>query len=439
MQITKGFKYRIYPNKEQQALINHQCFIYNQAYNICLNLWLKEVESNKDLPKEQKKYLRAVDYDRLVKEALKNRELPFKSVVTQQARINFLRSIKRALSKEMVAERKRALDSATTPKQKAKALKLGIPNFKNSKLAKTSFNWNNQGFQILESNNAKFKTFKLMSMPLKMKYHRSLPQGYKVNQITISTSNDKYYASFSITYKQEIKQVDLAHLDSAKCIGIDLNINDIALSDGELIKTLSKKVNAKKYNDKFKRLMRKNSRRVRIKLESKNKNQKLSNNFRKTQKQLNQIYERSSNIKKDSYHKITTRLIKEFDLVAVEALKNKNMTKRAKLKNVKQKSGLNRSILNTSFYQFSQMLAYKALHNGKFFVKVNPQYTSKTCSVCGKINENLSLSDRVFECDCGNIIHRDINASINILERGLKSFGLGISLLDTKQKAFRVS
>ncbi|RAX56670.1 hypothetical protein CCZ01_08795 [Helicobacter monodelphidis] len=60
----------------------------------------------------------------------------------------------------------------------------------------------------------------------------------------------------------------------------------------------SKKVNAKKYNDKFKRLMRKNSRRVRIKLESKNKNQKLSNNFRKTQKQLNQIYERSSNIKK---------------------------------------------------------------------------------------------------------------------------------------------
>lgn len=65
------------------------------------------------------------------------------------------------------------------------------------------------------------------------------------------------------------------------------------------------------------------------------------------------------------------------------------MYKRAKLKNIKAKSGLNKSILNTSFYQFSQYLEYKAKHNGKFFIKVNPQYTSKTCSVCGNIKKNL--------------------------------------------------
>ena len=80
------------------------------------------------------------------------------------------------------------------------------------------------------------------------------------------------------------------------------------------------------------------------------------------------------------------------------------------------------------------------MHNGKFFVKIDPKYTSKTCSICGNINNELTLKDRVYECsECGNILHRDINASMNILERGLESFGLGISLLDYKQKAFRVS
>ncbi|TQR31813.1 transposase [Campylobacter sp. MIT 99-7217] len=436
MQITKGFKYRIYPNVEQAKALDHQCFIYNQAFNICLNLWKKDYEANKDLPKEQKKYLKAVEYDRLVKLALKQRELPFKSVTTQQARVNFLQAIKRALSKEILAERKRAIQKASTPKQKAKALNIGFPNFKNSKLAKQSFNWNNQGYQILESNNKHFKIFKLMNMPLKMRYHRDLPKEYKLNQITISKSNDKYYISLSITYKQEVKQLDKQNLDSNKCVGIDLNINDIALSNGELIKTLSKKINAKKYDTTFKRLQRKQSRRI---LKAKECKSKLGSNFKKTQKQLNKIYERSSNIKRDSYHKITTKLTKEFDLIVVEALKNKNMTKRAKLKNVKAKSGLNKWILNTSFYQFTQMLEYKQKHNGKFFVKVNPQYTSKACNVCGNIKDNLTLQDRVYTCEeCQTTIHRDINASLNILERGLKSFGLGISLLDYKTSALQL-
>lgn len=78
-------------------------------------------------------------------------------------------------------------------------------------------------------------------------------------------------------------------------------------------------------------------------------------------------------------------------MIAVEDLQIKNMSKRAKLKNIKAKSGLNKSILNTSFYQFSQYLEYKAKHNGKFFVKVNPQY----CSACGNIKKILCLK---IEC-----------------------------------------
>lgn len=63
------------------------------------------------------------------------------------------------------------------------------------------------------------------------------------------------------------------------------------------------------------------------------------------------------------------------------------------------------------------MLKYKLKHNGKFFVKVNPQYTSKTCNICGYVKENLMLKDREYLCEnCGNIIHKDINAANNILE-----------------------
>lgn len=94
MQITKGFKYRIYPNLEQQKLLNHQFFIYNQAYNIILDLQKKQMQINKNLDKSQRTYLTAVQLDNKAKEILRQRELAFKSVVNQQARINLLRALK---------------------------------------------------------------------------------------------------------------------------------------------------------------------------------------------------------------------------------------------------------------------------------------------------------------------------------------------------------
>lgn len=414
--ITKGFKYRIYPNKEQQKLLNHQCFIYNQAYNIILDLQKKTYEQNKDKDKKDKTYLKASEIDLKVKLALKQRELPFKSVVTQQARINAIRALEQAI------------------KDKNK----GFPKFKNSKIAKQSFNWNNQGYQIKDSDNSKFKIFHLMKMPLKMRYHRDLPNNYKINQITISKSHNKFFVSFSVTYtKPNVSLISTSNLDIKKAIGVDLNINEYALSSGELIKTNSKLLSKAKYDQAFKRLQRKQSKRI---LKAKKEKIKLGVNFKKTQTRLNKIYEKASNIKKDLQHKISKEIVNKFDLIVVEDLKTKNMTKRAKLKNVKVKSGLNKSILDTSFYQFLSFLEYKALHNGKLFTKINPQYTSKTCNKCGNIKTNLTLKDRVYICDeCGNEMHRDINAANNILERGLKSFGLGISLLDYKQKAFLVS
>ena len=93
--VNLGYKYRLYPTTEQQTILDHQMFIYNQAYNICLNLWK---EKNRDLPKEKQTHKKTVEIDQEVKKILKARKLEFKTVVTQQARINFQKAVERAFS-----------------------------------------------------------------------------------------------------------------------------------------------------------------------------------------------------------------------------------------------------------------------------------------------------------------------------------------------------
>ncbi|AFI05235.1 IS606 transposase (plasmid) [Helicobacter cetorum MIT 99-5656] len=427
----------MYPTKEQQTKLQHSFFVYNQAYNICLNLQQEQYEKNKDLPTKQRKWQKSSELDSAIKHHLKARNLSFSSVVAQQSRMNAERALRDAF----------------------KVKNRGFPKFKNSKFAKQSFTWNNQGFSIKDFNE-RFKMFNLMKMPLKMRMHRDLPLNAKIKQIVVSCSHQKYFVSFSIEYEKELNTIK----EPRNCVGVDLNIYDIALSvdlkeyekltDLEqyqkdmkelglkvdeninlkrLIPTYSKLHSFKKYSKEFKRLQRKQSRRV---LKSKQNKIKLGGNFYKTQKKLNKAFDKSSYQKLDRYHKITSELSKQFELIVVEDLQIKNMTKRAKLKNVKQKSGLNKSILNTSFYQIISFLDYKQQHNGKLLVKAPPQYTSKTCHSCGQINHELKLNHREYLCqNCGYIEHRDINAASNILSKGLSLLGLGNSLADFKEQS----
>ncbi|WQS15299.1 transposase [Helicobacter pylori] len=439
MKVNKGFKFRLYPTKEQESKLQHCFFVYNQAYNIGLNLQQEQYEKNKDLPQKERKWKKSSELDHAIKQCLRARDLPFSSVIAQQSRMNVERAFKDAF----------------------KVKNRGFPKFKNSKFAKQSFSWNNQGFSFKESADERFKIFTLMKMPLLMRMHRDFPPNAKIKQITISCSHRKYFVSFSVEYEQNIATIK----NPKDCVGIDLNVFDIACSCGvknpekltdfkrylldmeellgikldakthatQLIPTYSKLHSLKKYSKKSKRLQKKQSRRV---LKSKQNKTKLGGNFYQTQKRLNQAFDKSSHQKTDRYHKITSELSKQFELIAVEDLQVKNMTKRAKLKNVKQKSGLNRSILNASFYQIISFLDYKQQHNGKLLVKVPPQYTSKTCCNCGSINPKLKLNHRQYLCpDCGYKEHRDINAANNILNKGLSLFRAGNVLADFKEQS----
>ena len=164
MQITKGFKYRLYLNKEQQKQLNHCCFIYNQAYNICLDLQNKFWNENKDKPKEERIYPKSSELDFKIKQALKNRNLPFKTVIAQRARINAEIALQEAIQK---------------PEK-------GFPKFKNSSEPNQSFTWNNQGCSIKIEEGKRFGVVRLMKDNFKFRCHRTLPKDYKLNEVGIS-------------------------------------------------------------------------------------------------------------------------------------------------------------------------------------------------------------------------------------------------------------
>ena len=141
----------------------------------------------------------------------------------------------------------------------------------------------------------------------------------------------------------------------------------------------------------------------------------MGKNHKKTQEKINKLQKNITNQKSDLYHKISNIITNQFDLIAVEDLKTKNMSKSSKGnelchgKMVKQKSGLNRAILNASFYQFLAMLEYKSKLNDKIFVKVTPAYTSVECSICGNRDKKNRPKQDKFECTaCGFKINPDI-------------------------------
>lgn len=408
IEINAGYKYRLYPTLEQRRLLNHCFFVANQAYNVCLDYQKTTWDRNKDLDKKDRVYPKASKVDDVVRKALKERDLSAKSVILQQERIHVSRAL---------------MDAITSDK--------GFPRFKNSKLSNQSFSWNNQGYSIKDTSNPNFKILRFMKQDFKVRFHRDLPEGYKLNSITISRKANKYYVSLGITYDSNVDLISSQDLDIKRAVGIDINVDSLAYSTGTLIATNSRRFSAPKYSSAFKRLQGKNSRRLEL---ARKEKRKVSKNFYKTLARLNKVQDKVSNSKTDLLHKIAKETINKFDAIVVEDLKVKDMTKSEGVKT----KGKNRLVRDSSFYRLLGLLEYKSMRNGKLFIKINPQYTSMTCSHCDFIHFKLG-DKRIFNCPrCNTKIHRDYNAAINILSLGLASLGLGISLQTINVKPFEL-
>ncbi len=127
-------------------------------------------------------------------------------------------------------------------------------------------------------------------------------------------------------------------------------------------------------------------------------------------------------------HKVSTVISKNHAVVVLENLKVGNMTRSAKGtveapgRNIRQKSGLNKSILDQGWGLLKQMLEYKLRWSGGMLLLVDPAYTSQTCSVCGHVDAGNRTDQKTFHClHCGHEAHADVNAAKNILARGLES------------------
>jgi putative transposase len=225
---------------------------------------------------------------------------------------------------------------------------------------------------------------------IKMVQHRPVPENIKTRTITRTTDN-KWFLCLS--YENSKSE----QINNQKILGIDLGLKNIVYcSDGHSIKNK----NHTKYFDK--QIAKIQSRQSKCK--------KYSNQYKKHQKVINRLYGQKTRRTKDFLHKVSHTLVhKEFDIIGLEKLEPKRMTEQSNW------HSLNKSMRNSQFALLANYIQYKAENEGKKVVFVNPKHTSKKCSVCGKKNK-MELWNREINCECGNRMDRDYNASLNIMK-----------------------
>jgi len=220
-----------------------------------------------------------------------------------------------------------------------------------------------------------------------VRWHRAIVGTIKTVRITRRAG--KWYACFACECETE------ALPRTGEVVGIDVGISHLlATSDGEFVE-----------NPRWYRAGQKDLRRVQRSVARKKKG---GRNRRKTVLQLQRHHERVKNRRQDFLNKVAHRLISRYDLIALEDLRIKNMVRN---------HHLSKSILDAGWNYLTQRLESKAESAGRRVEFVPAAYTSKTCSHCGTIFENLTLSDRWVDCACGLSLDRDHNAAVNILCR----------------------
>ena len=232
--------------------------------------------------------------------------------------------------------------------------------------------------------------------------------------ITVSSNGGKWFVSI-----QTEREVEAPIPASTTAIGIDVGIARFAtFSDGRFIAPLN---SFKQHQERLARVQRRRCRKV-----------KYSNNWKKAKAKVQKIHSRITHARKDFLHKTTTTISQNHALVCIENLQVRKLSRSAKGtreqpgKNVRQKSGLNRAILDQGWGELRRQLAYKLDWNGGMLLAVPPHNTSRTCPACGHIaKENRQTQAQFLYVDCGYANHADVVGAINILARGHRVLACG--------------
>ena len=193
-------------------------------------------------------------------------------------------------------------------------------------------------------------------------------------------------------------------------VGIDLGLKDLAIcSDGNTYKNINKTNKVKKMEKRKRRLQRSISRKYNMNKEG--ERYKKTSNIIKRNKEFLKVIKRLTNIRHNHLHQITSKIVKRKpSFICIEDLNVSGMMKNKHLSKAIQQQG---------FYEFRRQIEYKAKWNNIPIILADRFFpSSKLCSCCGEIKKDLKLSDRVYKCDCGNIIDRDYQASLNLKQYG---------------------
>ena len=364
--MLKGYKYRIYPNKQQEEQIQ-------KTFGCCRFVYNQTLAYRKEKYEKDKESTNKIACNNYVNQVLK-KEYEWLTEVDKFALTNSVYN----------------MDSAY---QKFFKEHTGYPKFKSKHNHYKSYttNFTNNNIEVSFENN-KIKLPKLKWV--KAKIHREFVG--KIKSATISQNpSGKYFVSVLV-------ETEHIQMESTDCmVGIDLGIKDLLItSDGDKFDNIH---TTKKYEDKLVKEQRRLSHKI-----------KGSKNWNKQRIKVARIHEKIHNTRIDNLHKISHKLVSENQVIVSEDLAVSNMVKN---------HNLAKSISDCGWFELTRQISYKAEWNNRQYVKIG-RFTksSQPCHVCGYINpKTKNLSVREWTCpQCGTVHDRDVNAAINILNEGLR-------------------
>ena len=368
MKILKAYKFRIYPTKEQeeQLAIEFGCarFVWNRALKereYAYQQWGVSLSSTYDISKHITQYKKGL--------------YPWLADATS------------SVIQQKLIDQDKAFDNFFKGRAK-------FPKFKKKSHSQSI------RFQLDQRNTlSNYRAGELLKLPklgaLNVKWSQ-VPGGIPKMATVSKSASGKYFVGFACEVEQQLLPI------TGKVVGIDVGIKDVVVSSDGFYS------GAPKYTYAYARQLKKAQRVLSRK--------KLgSNGWHKQRLVVAKIHEKIANSRKDFLHKLTTKLVRENDVICVEDLNVAGMLKNRKL---------SKAVADVGIFELNRQLEYKSLWYGKEVVKISRWFPStKTCSACGTIRA-MKLSERIYSCDCcGLEMDRDLNAAMNIKTAGLAVSG----------------
>ncbi len=359
--MNKAYKFRIYPNREQEILLSKTFGCCRFLYNTMLSDKIREYQATGRMLKNTP--------------AMYKKEYPFLKEVDSLALANVQLHLEKAYRNFF------------------RRPSVGFPQYKSKHKSRAAYTTNVVNRNIVLGD-GRLKLPKLGKV--RIRQHREIPEGYRLKSVTVSREpSGKYYASLLYEYDCGENQAADCNYKEARILGIDYAMHGMTVFSDELDMV-------------YPGYLRQAQEKLAVEQRRLSHCEKGSSNYQKQRRKVARCHEKVRNQRKDYIHKLTRRIADIYDAVGVEDLDMKAMSRCLHF---------GKSVMDNSYGMFCDILKYKLEEERRQLVKIDRFFpSSKKCCKCGTVKKELKLSERIYCCTCGNVIDRDKNAAINIRE-----------------------